>query len=274
MSKLSGKEFFEKSTAAILDAVDTWDAATNKKMDKVYRDMYKEVVSEIMAILQRYGNGDEVTFEMVNKLGRLERIEKQIYEILDKYAKQEAELIREMLSEYFKESVELQTHALSEFVGEKMRHTFNEKAVNMAINFPWDAYNFDKRIRESKRRLAWSLNEIIVNGLIHGKSIHKMTKELSDKVQMSRRRAETVIRTESSRILNMATLHTYEQNKVTKVGWIVGPEKNRQSPCSDCKQHKGKTFDLDKVPTIPVHPNCRCAVYPVEILVNGKKEKI
>lgn len=271
----SGRDYFEEKTVELMDQVDAWDKETMKKIDRTYRDLYKELVSEITDLLSRYSSGGEITYEMMNKFNRLERLEKQIYDILKKYSKKEADLIREALTEYFMESVQFQAEVLSTFANKQMPVRFNQKQVEAAINFPWAAYNFETRIGEQKRRLGYTLNEVLITGLLEGRSIQKMTRDLLQKINMAKKVAERLIRTESARIANLATMHTYKENKVTRVGWLLGPEVNRNSPCSACKQHRGKTYSIDKVPTIPVHPNCRCAIYAVEMeLSDGRIVKL
>jgi hypothetical protein len=44
--------------------------------------------------------------------------------------------------------------------------------------------------------------------------------------------------------------------------------------CEDCLALDGKTFDIDKAPTLPIHPNCRCCYVPVVKRNNEYKKPI
>jgi SPP1 gp7 family putative phage head morphogenesis protein len=48
---------------------------------------------------------------------------------------------------------------------------------------------------------------------------------------------------------------------VEKVEWLSATEDDRV--CDECEALNGQIFDIDSVPEIPVHPNCRCCTAPV-----------
>jgi hypothetical protein len=75
--------------------------------------------------------------------------------------------------------------------------------------------------------------------------------------------ATLVAETEYLRMWNLAARETWRKNRVQYVGWLHYPD-----ACSDCLENA----EVSPIPLhqawpagdVPVHPNCRCAEWPVE----------
>lgn len=60
-------------------------------------------------------------------------------------------------------------------------------------------------------------------------------------------------------IATSSALQAFEDNGLEKVVWIAEDD---DRTCSICADYSGKVYTIDKVPSIPVHANCRCHIEP------------
>lgn len=110
---------------------------------------------------------------------------------------------------------------------------------------------------EMSKRIVQELSE----GILQGEGMDKLGKRLNNAIDtIGITRAVMLARTETMSAVNQATMSRYHKAGVTQVEWIAGAD-NRC--CDQCLGYNGKTFDMDKVPAIPVHPNCRCTTAPL-----------
>ena len=70
---------------------------------------------------------------------------------------------------------------------------------------------------------------------------------------------ERVVRTEIHRAQFEGHYKAYEEFGVTRIQ-VIG----RGNDCPICGQHIGHIYRFDACPSLPLHPNCRCDIVPVE----------
>lgn len=67
-----------------------------------------------------------------------------------------------------------------------------------------------------------------------------------------------LLRTETAKAGNVIRMTAYEEQQVELVDIVVEPD-----VCPQCDEyHEQNPFNLDNVPDIPIHPNCRCILVP------------
>lgn len=115
-------------------------------------------------------------------------------------------------------------------------------------------------IKGMSDELAKRMSRSLVEGFEKGETINLLTRRVKEVTDFGKQRAVTIARTETMRAVNSATKDRYERAGVTKVEWLTALD-SRQ--CDECESLHGEVFDIDKVPDLPVHPNCRCTVIPV-----------
>jgi len=83
--------------------------------------------------------------------------------------------------------------------------------------------------------------------------------------KLTRRRAQTIARTETMRAANEGQVQLWEQAK--QAGLLTGRERKvwlTSDPCPICAPLDGETVRLDETFSIgsdpPAHPNCRCTI--------------
>lgn len=108
------------------------------------------------------------------------------------------------------------------------------------------------------------INQVTTQGLIQGLSPHEIAAEITRRVGMLRRRAETIARTEMIRAHAEGQLSQLQNLGVEQVGVLVEWDHTGDDRvCTFCRDMGGTTYTIDEARgLIPAHPNCRCAWIP------------
>jgi SPP1 gp7 family putative phage head morphogenesis protein len=111
---------------------------------------------------------------------------------------------------------------------------------------------------ETNKKIILSLTE----GINAGEGMVPLAKRITEAVDtIGITRARMMARTETMYAVNQGALLRYTQAGVEKVEWLSSTEDDRV--CDECEALNGQIFDIDNVPEIPVHVNCRCCTAPV-----------
>ena len=141
------------------------------------------------------------------------------------------------------------------------------------INNIWaaDGKNFSQRIWKNTEELAATLNEQLVHVVVTGKSPRDLRRLLQERFDVSRSRANMLIRTETARIQTESAAKRYKDAGLEEY-IIRGREhdsckKNKNSKGVDCHKLNGQRFKYSEmkigVNCPPFHPNCKCRIEPV-----------
>ncbi len=125
---------------------------------------------------------------------------------------------------------------------------------------------FSDRLWANQDALKAKLDVVISDGIIQGQSPSKMAQrlksEVKDTVTNQRYVAERIARTESARVQFTAQMNSIKANGYEYVQWFT-----EIKACPECQAIERKDngwgpgiYKISKVPEIPVHPNCRCAI--------------
>ncbi|MFA7122146.1 MAG: minor capsid protein [Bacilli bacterium] len=110
---------------------------------------------------------------------------------------------------------------------------------------------------ETNKSIIRSLSE----GINNGEGVVKLRKRLMAEVDgIGYNRARLMAHTETMYASNEGAKLRYTQHGITKVQWLMAGHENT---CTDCEALNGQIFDIDKAPSIPHHPMCRCTLLPV-----------
>lgn len=124
--------------------------------------------------------------------------------------------------------------------------------------------------------MATKLSRTLADGLVEGKSPHEVARDMTEVIDVSRSRAETIARTELIRAHSEGQLTALENLGVKELGVAVEwtnsglntvDKKGRPiSPCNRCKALSGVILKIEEAHNlIPVHPNCTCAFVPTNV---------
>lgn len=93
-----------------------------------------------------------------------------------------------------------------------------------------------------------------------GETMPQITKRIQEVTGLAKNKAVTIARTETLRAGNAASIDRYKRVEIERVEWVSALD---DRICEECESLHGETFDIDNIPDLPVHPNCRCTVVPL-----------
>ena len=127
--------------------------------------------------------------------------------------------------------------------------------------------NWSELLWVNNDALKARLDGVLASGLITGQSNQVMARQLKDQVRTtvtnSRYITERLARTESARVQFKAQMDSITAADYKYVKWYAEP-----GACRICQEINDNdrydlgygVFPVDEVPSIPIHPNCRCSV--------------
>lgn len=138
------------------------------------------------------------------------------------------------------------------------------KQVEYAVKRGWIGQNYIERINAGTDRMTMNLKTMLAQEFVRGRSPRQVSKELSEKVGISYRAAQKLVRTEMNHISNEATMKAYKDSGVVRRFQYVSTLDSRTSPI--CRHFDGKIFSIKEgeagVNIPPLHPYCRSTTIP------------
>jgi SPP1 gp7 family putative phage head morphogenesis protein len=99
----------------------------------------------------------------------------------------------------------------------------------------------------------------LVAGIVAGRGVPRMRRDLRQALAIPRWRAETIARTEAHRVFRAASQATYAANADVLAGWVWLAHLDSRT-CPACIAMHGTLHDVTD--TLDGHPRCRCAMVP------------
>lgn len=139
--------------------------------------------------------------------------------------------------------------------------------VSKIVMASTEGANWSQRLWANNDALKAQLDAVLSTGIITGQSNQAMARRLRDQVKStvdnSRYVTERLARTESARVQYQAQIDSIKANDYKYVKWYAEPGACRI--CQEINDNDGYdlgygVFPVDEVPSIPIHPNCRCSI--------------
>ena len=151
--------------------------------------------------------------------------------------------------------------------------------IKAVLDRPWSGANFSQRIWSNTDKLAQTVKQEIVNGMIQGINLQTMTKRVSERFETAKKNdVERLLRTEVNYTLNQATLDGYKEAGIEKYEFNATLDSRTSQICSELH---GEIFEIKKIAVglnyPPMHPRCRSTTIPIvdyENLIKQGREEI
>ena len=151
--------------------------------------------------------------------------------------------------------------------------------IKTVLDRPWSGANFSQRIWSNTDKLAQTVKQEIVNGMIQGINLQTMTKRVSERFETAKKNdVERLLRTEVNYVLNQATLDGYKEAGIEKYEFSATLDSRTSQICSELH---GEVFEIKKIAVglnyPPMHPRCRSTTIPIvdyENLIKQGREEI
>ena len=151
--------------------------------------------------------------------------------------------------------------------------------IKTVLDRPGSGANFSERLWTNTDKLAQTVKQEIVNGMIQGINLKTMTKRVSERFETAKKNdVERLLRTEVNYTLNQATLDGYKEAGIEKYEFSATLDSRTSQICSELH---GEVFEIKKIAVglnyQPMHPRCRSTTIPIidyESLVKQGREEL
>ena len=140
----------------------------------------------------------------------------------------------------------------------------NRTEVAQAAAYPWSGASFSERIWNNAGVLARTLRQAVTQGLIQGQDVRQMSAAIAKATGASAADAERLIRTETARCIEEATLQAYAAAGVGRYQILVDEDERTCKFCGAIDEEAVHEVAgaVTGVNLPPFHPRCRCTTVP------------
>ena len=309
MAKKTAKKhdnYWQKRSDDIMRYIDSTDIDMFAELQKIYAEESAKIQHDLFAFVTKYADDNKMSYS--EALQRLRGVDLSDYQAnAEKYRKQaekDPELLKRLNEQYasskitrfdalnlemtykigvmqgiVEKSFENYLKSTAKYAYKKVMGgnsgALNEPALKELINTPFNGYNYSEQIWGNTDNLAKDLREVLKRGFIRGDDVRSMAAELSKKYNVARARAQTLIRTDGTAIVNRSAIKRYEESGLEFYRISVHMDNRTTQICKRINR-ENKRYRIDEFETgvtaPPFHYNCRSAVIPDEDELNKKSE--
>ena len=293
--KLQSSAYWKKRTDEIMAYVDRTDIDFFDELQSIYTESRQNVQKEIYAFYAQYAKDNQITMQEAQK--RLTREDLSDYRAnAEKYFKQaekDPDLLKRLNEQYRAgkvtrlEALELnlewqlgkmnQTlqksfnsylketaqHVYKKISGGNSSSTLNRPALEQLVKTPFNGKNYSSSLWGNTDTLSQDLKQTLKNGFVRGQGPADMAREIRKKYNVAKSRAEAIVRTDGTAVVNNATLQRYKEFGLTKYQFQAHIDSRTTEIC---KEQNEKVYDIDEyMPgknAPPMHVNCRSVITP------------
>ena len=139
----------------------------------------------------------------------------------------------------------------------------NTGQIENLIKKPWLGDNYSSRVWQNKTRLLQQLERTIPQAFATGENSRVLGRQLADRMGVSARAGERLVRTEVNHAANTSTIHGLREAGVEYYQLLATLDLRTSDACQSLD---GKIFRVvDAIVGVnlpPIHPNCRSTIIP------------
>lgn len=144
--------------------------------------------------------------------------------------------------------------------------TLNSHVLEEILKTKWEGYNYSEALWGNTDNLAKELKKIFLKGFKRGSGPRKMAQEIRKIFDVTKSRAETLVRTDGTFVVTNATAKRYQDAGLERYKILVHLDNRTTDICKEIyKEDKVYSFkDYEPGKTAPpLHFNCRSGIVPV-----------
>lgn len=309
MAKRTAKkhnDYWRDRAEDIMRYVDSTDINAFEELQKIYIEHSAEVQRDLFAFVTKYADDNKMSYS--EALQRLRGVDLSDYQAnAEKYRKQaekDPELLKRLNEQYasskvtrfdalnlemtykigvmqgiIEKSFENYLKSTAKYAYRKIMGgnsgALNEPALKELTTTPFNGRDYSQQVWGNTDDLARDLRDVLKRGFIRGDDVRSMAAELAKKYNVARSRAQTLIRTDGTAIVNRSAIKRYEESGLEFYRISVHMD-NRTSQICKKIHSEDKLYRIDEFETgitaPPFHYNCRSAVIPDEEELENKSE--
>lgn len=307
MTKKKHNDYWHKRSNDIMRYVDSTDVDMFAELQKIYASESAQVQRDLFAFVTKYADDNKMSYS--EAMQRLRGVDLSDYQAnAKKYreqAKNNPDLLKRLNEQYagskvtrldalnlemtykvgamqgvIEKSFENYLKSTAKYAYKKAMGgnsgALNEPALKELINTPFNGRNYSQQVWGNTDDLARDLRDVLKRGFIRGDDVRSMAGELAKKYNVARSRAQTLIRTDGTAIVNRSAIKRYEESGLEFYRISVQMD-NRTSQICKRIHSEDKRYRIDEFETgvtaPPFHYNCRSAVIPDEEELDEKSFK-
>lgn len=141
----------------------------------------------------------------------------------------------------------------------------DNRQIEKVLSKPWapDGSNFSARIWKDRDKLVNELKTILTQDLIRGEPAEKVIADFAERMGVSRKAAERLIRTEAAFFAGQSRMDAYREMGIKKYKFVATLDMRTSEICRDMD---GRVFELSEakvgVNYPPLHVYCRSTTIP------------
>lgn len=155
--------------------------------------------------------------------------------------------------------------------------TINEPALKELVKTPFNGYNYSQQLWGNTDNLVKDLKKVLKTGFVRGDHPRTMARDLAQKYKKANSRAETLVRTDGTMIVNRAAVQRYKDAGLKYYRILVHLD-NRTTEICKRIHAEDKRYLIDEmqagVNAPPFHFNCRSGVIPDEEEIESGNARI
>lgn len=298
MTKKKHNDYWQQRSNDIMRYVDSTDVDMFAELQKIYASESAQIQRDLFAFVTKYADDNKMSYS--DALQRLRGVDLSDYQAnAKKYreqAKNDPDLLKRLNEQYvgskvtrldalnlemtykvgvmqgiIEKSFENYLKSTAKYAYKKAMGgnsgALNEPALKELINTPFNGRNYSQQVWGNTDDLARDLRDVLKRGFIRGDDVRSMAGELAKKYNVARSRAQTLIRTDGTAIVNRSAIKRYEESGLEFYRISVQMD-NRTSQICKRIHSEDKRYRIDEFETgvtaPPFHYNCRSAVIPDE----------
>mgnify|MGYP001049300622 FL=1 len=227
-------------------------------------------------LYEMYEIDGQLTFDEMAKYNRLQKLDKEVEQMINELYKDNTKLIRGHLTGIAEETNLYTIEVIEGATQRKLKGVVKELDVSKTVNTEMAGLKWPERMGKHRNDVIWDIQKEIKRGLTQGDTYGTMAKRLKKELEVSTSKANTIIRTESHRVYSQAKVDTLDSIskhgvKMTKT-WLSSRDERVRSQHS---KMDGVTIPYEedfilpdgsrgKAPGLigePQHDiNCRCII--------------
>ncbi|WP_159796526.1 minor capsid protein [Streptococcus halichoeri] len=308
MAKKNNLDYWQKRQEDILSYLDRADLDVFSELQKLYSEQAFELQKELFDFYTKYSEENKMTYQDVVKKLRHEDLSDYVANA-NKYRKQaekDPELLKRLNEQYvsaratridalnlelvyragilkgvldsafenhFKKAA---SYAYKKAIGGRSG-TINGPVLEELVRTPFDGYNYSEQLWGNTDNLVKNLQKKLKQGFVRGEHPRVMARDLAKQFNVANHRAETLIRTDGTMVINNATARRYLNAGLKYYRDLVRLDDRTTEICrAIAKENKRKLLSELKpgINAAPYHHNCRTTIIPDEDELNIDIESI
>lgn len=289
-------DYWTKRQEDILRFLDQADIDMSLELSKVYREQAFQAQKDLFEFYQRYAEDNNMTYQdVVKKLTHEDLSDyRENAERYRKQAEKDPELLKRINEQYvsakatrldalhldllFKVGImkgiidksfenylkSASNYAYKKAVGGRVG-TLNTPALNELVNTPFNGYNYSEQLWGNVDNLVRDLKDTLKKGFVRGDNPRSLARDLAKKYDVAKYRAETLLRTDGTMIINNATAKRYIDSGIKYYRDLVRLDGRTTEICRRIARLNERKLLSEMKPGVnaaPYHYNCRTTIIP------------